>query len=146
MSRTENLKTYDWEREILNKTPRVNLIKTSLVKAIEDRRDYVIFDTKHYLSNPKFVQLEFDFTENVLVLDVPLKELSKPEVVRAERVIDKEVSDSFEDDSIRVSYPFDEVNTATEMVENIFRQVFLLPEDYSISVEYIWSILFYRGK
>lgn len=125
------------EREILNKAPRLHLIKTSLEKAIEDRREYVIFDTRHYLSDPKFVQLEFDFTESMLVLDVPLKELSKPDVVRAERVLKKEVSDVSEDDSIRASYPFNEVNVATEMVENIFRQVFLLPVDYSISVEYI---------
>ena len=123
----------------MNKAPRLHLIKTSLENAIEGQREYVIFDTKHYLNNPKFVQFSLDYDNNAIVLDVPLIELSEPELVRAERVLKKETSDipEEENNSFQETYSFDKVDEASGIVEDIFRLVFLLPIDYDIVVEYI---------
>ena len=108
-------------------------------KAIEGRRDHVIFDTKHYLSDPKFVQCALNYEDNAIVLDVPLKELSEPERVRAERIMNKEATEVEvgKNDSFQEPYAFGDVDKVTDKVEDLFRLVFLLPIDYDISVEYI---------
>jgi len=73
------------------------------------------------------------------VLDIPCRELTSPEVVRAERILKKEAPDTTEErnGSFQEFYDFDKIDEATQMVENIFRLVFLLPSDYSITVEYV---------
>lgn len=123
----------------LNSDSRLNLIKTSLEKAVDLQLEYVIFDCKQIRDHVRYVQFSLGYEENVAVLDVPFIELSKIELIRAERVFNKNASDITEgkNGSFQKAFAIDELDEASQMVENIFRTVFLFPSDYSITVEYV---------
>lgn len=123
----------------LNSDSRLNLIKTSLEKAVDLQLEYIIFDCKQIRNHVRYVQFSLDYEENVAVLDVPFIELSKIELIRAERVFNKNASDITEDknDSFQKAFAIDKMDEASQMVEKIFRSVFLFPSDYSITVEYM---------
>ena len=123
----------------LNSDSRLNLIKTSLEKAVDLQLEYVIFDCKQIRDRVRYVQFSLDYEENVAVLDVPFIELSKIELIRAERVFNKSASDITEEKygSFQKAFAIDNMDEASQMVEKIFRSVFLFPSDYSITVEYV---------
>jgi len=115
------------------------LIKTSLEKAVDLQLEYIIFDCKQIRNHVRYVQFSLDYEENVAILDVPLIELSKIELIRAERVFNKNASDITEEKngSFQKTFTIDKLDEASQMVEKIFRTVFLFPSDYSITVEYV---------
>ena len=123
----------------LNSDSRLKLIKTSLEKAVDLQLEHVIFDCKQIRDRVRYVQFSLDYEENVAVLDVPFIELSKIELIRAERVIKKNASDITEKNngSFQKAFAIDNMDEASQMVEKIFRSVFLFPSDYSITVEYV---------
>ena len=115
------------------------MIKTSLEKAVDLQLEYVIFDCKQIRNHVRYVQFSLDYEENVAVLDVPFIELSKIELIRAERGFKKNAFDITEkkNGSFQKAFAIDKMDEASQMVEKIFRSVFLFPIDYSITVEYM---------
>ena len=124
---------------MLNSDSRLYLIKTSLGKAVDLQLEHVIFDCKQIRDRVRYVQFSMDYENNVAVLDVPFIELTEIELIRAERIFNKNASDISEDinDSFQKAFAMDDVDEASQMVEEIFRSVFLFPSDYSITVEYV---------
>lgn len=113
---------------------RVAEIKDALNDLTDDGEEgaFVIFENP---DTKKFVQ--FMKTEENIVCDVPLVELSDEEKSKIRLLLDKVATEerTREATSYQKNFSAKDIDEAAELVERIFIHVFKLPEDYEIETE-----------
>jgi len=119
----------------MEKEDRIKKIAESIEKALRDREDFIT------IKNPetgKFVQFAVFRRKNIIVMDVPLIELSNEELNEIKHMLDAEVGRerwSNEPISVQRVFRYDEIDEISKVVEKIFVEIFDMPNDYDVATE-----------
>lgn len=117
------------------KKKRLEQIREAFRLAMEKKEDYVnIMETE----TGKFIQFAIFEAGSIIVMDIPLIELSSFEMEDLITVLDASVAfdrQSNEYISIQKFFDIKEVGDIPKVVEKIFTNVFNFPENYRISIE-----------
>jgi len=117
------------------KKKRLKEIDRAFKLAIEKRADYVsIRETE----SGKFIQFAIFKSGGIIVMDIPLIELSSLEIEDLISIFDASVAwDRLSAEYISIQKFFDvkELDKIPGIVEKIFREIFNFPENYRISIE-----------
>jgi hypothetical protein len=119
----------------MDERERLGLIRDAIKNALERGEDFVT------VTNPetgKFVQFAIFPSKGLIVMDIPLIELSDNEREDLMFMLDTEVAKdpvSRELVSVQKLFNLDEAKELPRKVENIFLEVFLLPESYEIQID-----------
>jgi hypothetical protein len=119
----------------MKKEERIKKIVESFENALKNREDFI---TVKHPGTGKFVQFAVFQQKNIIIMDVPLLELSDEELTKIKGMLNAEVGmerSSNEPISVQRVFGYDEIRDAPEVVEEIFLKIFGMPIDYDIAVE-----------
>ncbi|MBS7619842.1 hypothetical protein KEJ21_04255 [Candidatus Bathyarchaeota archaeon] len=117
------------------KKERLEEIDRAFKLAIEKKEDYVIV---REIESGKFIQFAIFESGGIIVMDIPLIELSSLEIEDLISIFDASVAwdrQSNEYVSIQKFFDVKEVDKISNIIEKIFTEVFNFPENYRISIE-----------
>lgn len=117
------------------KKKRLEQINRAFRLAIEKKEDYVSI---RELESGKFIQFAILKAGGIIIMDMPLIELSSLEIEDLISVFDASLAwDRQSNEYISVQKFFDikEADKIPRIVEKIFTEIFNFPENYRISIE-----------
>lgn len=117
------------------KKERLEEIDRAFKLAIEKKEDYVII---REIESGKFIQFAIFESGGIIVMDIPLIELSSLEIEDLVSIFDASVAwdrQSNEYVSIQKFFDLKEVDKIPSIIEKIFTEIFNFPENYRVSIE-----------
>lgn len=118
----------------MEKKERIREIYNAIKSAIDNREVFVIIENPE---SGKFVQFAIEHDEKIMIMDIPLTELTTSELDKLKTEVGEEGAylATGELITIQKSFKFDVINEASQMVEKIFIEIFNLSEDYRIILQ-----------
>lgn len=107
---------------------------TAIRNAIRDGESYVVIQNP---GSEKMVQFALDQASRELVMDIPIPGLTQSEFDGLVSELSGVARDAATNEAIsfQESHPYDRINDAVSHAEKIFREVYLLPPDFEVTIQ-----------